>query len=346
MPAAPSQPMTRLDPSVLGDFAEAPAWTGVGQGWRPLFGRFSDLGFSLEWHDFETEKTLDWARSFHPGSLEVCLNLDGVGEINCAGNRQVLAPRTAAFYFQGHPGLAAIRRPAVRHRFVTIEFSAAFLGQHFGQAREHLHPLVRDILDGRQTASGMHPAQPMSGTLLSLLDSLRHCPVFQPAQGVWFQCKALETAALLLFQPAGGDLFCTRAQRAARERIEQARILLAENLAHPPSLEELARRVGCSSFYLSRQFSAATGMTLQQYLRRLRLERAAELLRTGRCNVTEAALEVGYSSLSHFSTAFHEHFGCCPGLYPTRHRRQGTERRTPGEASRKPTGPDASPGAP
>jgi AraC-like DNA-binding protein len=33
-------------------------------------------------------------------------------------------------------------------------------------------------------------------------------------------------------------------------------------------------------------------------------------------NVTEAALEVGYSSLSHFSSAFREVIGCCPGLYP------------------------------
>ena len=42
----------------------------------------------------------------------------------------------------------------------------------------------------------------------------------------------------------------------------------------------------------------------------------AELLRTGRYNVTEAATEVGYSSLSHFSKAFCETIGCCPVLYP------------------------------
>jgi AraC-like DNA-binding protein len=46
------------------------------------------------------------------------------------------------------------------------------------------------------------------------------------------------------------------------------------------------------------------------------MERAADLLRTGQCNVTEAAMTVGYNSLSHFSAAFHETFGCCPGLYP------------------------------
>ena len=41
-------------------------------------------------------------------------------------------------------------------------------------------------------------------------------------------------------------------------------------------------------------------------------------LRPCKCNVTEAALEVGHSSLSYFSQAFHEMFGCCPGLYPMR----------------------------
>ena len=44
------------------------------------------------------------------------------------------------------------------------------------------------------------------------------------------------------------------------------------------------------------------------------MERAAELLRSGRYNVTEAATEVGYSSLSHFSKAFCETIGCCPVL--------------------------------
>jgi len=57
-------------------------------------------------------------------------------------------------------------------------------------------------------------------------------------------------------------------------------------------------------------------MTIPQYLRKLRMERAAGLLRTGKYNVTEAAMEVGYSSLSHFSQAFCQVMGCCPALYP------------------------------
>ena len=65
-----------------------------------------------------------------------------------------------------------------------------------------------------------------------------------------------------------------------------------------------------------RNFSREVGLTIPQFLRNLRMERAAELLRSGRYNVTEAAMEVGYASLSHFSKAFCETIGCCPALYP------------------------------
>jgi AraC-like DNA-binding protein len=45
------------------------------------------------------------------------------------------------------------------------------------------------------------------------------------------------------------------------------------------------------------------------------MERAGELLLTGRYNVTEVAIEVGYNSLSHFSRAFCQTMGVCPALY-------------------------------
>ena len=134
-------------------------------------------------------------------------------------------------------------------------------------------------------------------------------------QPVWYQCKALELAVTFLVKPEE-EFFCTRQQRLAQERVEQVIFLLQQNLAEPPSLENLGRKIGCSHFYLSRIFSTQTGQTITQYLRQLRLERAAELLKSREYNVTEVALEVGYNSLSHFSAAFQETFGCCPELYP------------------------------
>ena len=79
-------------------------------------------------------------------------------------------------------------------------------------------------------------------------------------------------------------------ERISAERVARAKAILLDNLAEPPSLEELGRRVACSHFYLSRTFTRETGLTISQWLRRARLERAAALLRTRQCNVTEAGL--------------------------------------------------------
>ncbi len=297
-------------------FAEAPAWHSIGDGWRPLFGSFEDLGFSFEFHDFSTFGALDWSRSFHPGGVELCLNLDGIGTLQAQDATVELQPGTTCFYYHGTPPLAARRLAGIRHRFVTVEFSSRYLTTEFREKADFLHPLVKSSVLGTSTTSRFSSVEPMTSSILSLVESLQHCPVFAQAREIWFRSKALEFASHLFFRPAEGELFCTRTQRVGRERVERAKAILRERMQEAPSLEELGRLVGCSPFYLSRLFSQGTGTTIQQYLRRIRLEKAAELLRTGKCNVTEAAMEVGYSSLSHFSTAFREMFGCCPGLYP------------------------------
>ena len=53
-------------------FTEASAWRDVGAGWQPIFGSFRGVGFSFEWHDFQTKREFDWAASFHPGCVELC----------------------------------------------------------------------------------------------------------------------------------------------------------------------------------------------------------------------------------------------------------------------------------
>ena len=149
-----------------------------------------------------------------------------------------------------------------------------------------------------------------------IVASLPEPPVPKAARILWYQSKAIELMAHFLFEPKDPEMFCMRQKRVARDRVERTQDLLVRDLANPPSLEMLGQEVGCSPFYLSRIFSREVGQTIPQFLRNARMERAAELLRSGRYNVTEAATEVGYSSLSHFSKAFCETIGCCPVLYP------------------------------
>lgn len=296
-------------------FTELPAWREVGAGWRHLHGSIFGDGVSFEWHDFKTRGEFDWGKSFHPGSIEVCLNLEGNGKVGLSRSEIAFAPLTAGFYRRGDEPLQAAREANQRHRFLTVEMSFAFLRQNLGEYVPSLHPLVRDVVSGRSNSSSAGLVTRLTSRQQQLLSGLREAPVLALAQAVWYRAKAMEVAAEMFFV-APEELFCQRQRRLSSERTEKVVALLCGNLAAPPTLEEIGRQVGCSPFHLSRTFSAATGMTIPQYLRQLRMDRAAELLKSGKFNVTEAALEVGYSSLSHFSHAFHETFGCCPGLYP------------------------------
>ena len=300
-------------------FTERPAWTAIGEGWRHLHGSVRGAGVSFEWHDFKSHTEFDWGKSFHPGSVEVCLNLAGNGSVAFNGQEVAFAPLTVGFYRRGEQPLRAARRAEQRHQFLTVEMSFDFLRRHLGDFAPSLHPLVREVVAGQSEKSAVVTPTRLTSRQQQLLASLRDAPVLEAAQKLWYQTKALELAAELFFlAPGERELFCQRQQRLSAERVEKVIGLLRQSLESPPNLEEIGRAVGCSPFHLSRTFSAATGMTIPQYLRQLRMERAAELLRSGKFNVTEAALEVGYASLSHFSQAFHETFGCCPGLYPLR----------------------------
>ncbi len=296
-------------------FTEANAWRDVGVGWQPLFGSFRGVGYSIEWHDFQAKREFDWAASFHPGCVELCLNLEGHGFVEGGGARTEFSPNTVGFYHRTDEPLIARRAANERHQFLTVEYSCPFLAKHLADAQATLHPLVRAAMSGSARGQVTGNTVRLTSQQLQLISTLRQPPIYTAAQPVWYQCKALELAVTFLVKPEE-EFFCTRQQRLAQERVEQVMALLKQNLAEPPPLEELGKKIGCSHFYLSRIFSAQTGQTITQYLRQLRMEKAAELLKSREYNVTEVALEVGYNSLSHFSAAFQETFGCCPGLYP------------------------------
>jgi len=292
-------------------------WGGANGTWKPLHGRIARDGFSIEWHDVKVSRDFPWADSFHPQSLEICLNLAGRGVVRHGGETLEILPRSVSFYSVGDTPLVASREPdSGRHEFITVELGMENLKAIAGDHLPHLHPLAGRALRAGRFFTGIGRTRSLFVDQDRWVRELLNPPVAQAAEAVWLKARVQEIVAVCLF---GSDeskpLFCDVQKSQARSRVERAIAVLRESLAEPPNLPELGKRVGCSHYYLSRTFSKETGLTIQQYLRRLRMERAAELLSEGRHNVTEAAIEVGYNSMSHFSQAFCQEMGVCPALY-------------------------------
>jgi AraC-like DNA-binding protein len=74
----------------------------------------------------------------------------------------------------------------------------------------------------------------------------------------------------------------------------------------------VARAVNASATYLSKRFKEATGMTFIDYLGRIRVEKAKNLLRNPNLRVSSIALEVGFQSVSQFNRTFKKVTGRSP----------------------------------
>ncbi|MCI0612505.1 AraC family transcriptional regulator [bacterium] len=94
------------------------------------------------------------------------------------------------------------------------------------------------------------------------------------------------------------------------EKAEAARAFLASHLSEQVTLNEIAREVAVSPFNFARIFQQQTGLSVHRYLTLLRLRVSLERLSDG--DLTKLALDLGFSSHSHFTDVFRREFGKTP----------------------------------
>lgn len=103
-----------------------------------------------------------------------------------------------------------------------------------------------------------------------------------------------------------------------RRLAERAVGSLAQRWMEPMRLAELAADLGCRPYQLSRVFRRVTGRTLHTHREHLRLSRALLELESRRGDLASLALDLGYSSHSHFTAAFRRALGCPPSAWAQR----------------------------
>jgi AraC family transcriptional regulator len=99
---------------------------------------------------------------------------------------------------------------------------------------------------------------------------------------------------------------------ADRDKIFKAREVLLEHIGEPITIKELSRKVAMNECYLKKGFKELFGTTIFDFYQSQRMEHARYLLYEKGLSVTDVSLMLGYSSISHFSTAFKKHTGLKP----------------------------------
>ena len=122
--------------------------------------------------------------------------------------------------------------------------------------------------------------------------------------------EALVSVVLFEYEKAGAN-----EKRGRKDVISDVLAYIHENYKRNITLAEIAKKVYLSPGYVSKCFHKSTNMTLQEYIKRLRMDYAAGLLVHTASDVTEICMEVGFSSLPSFSAEFKKIYGASPLTY-------------------------------
>lgn len=117
------------------------------------------------------------------------------------------------------------------------------------------------------------------------------------------------------------DAVPMRGTTRGNERVLDALNFLEQNFATSISLADAARAAGLSPSRFCAVFKQETGTTFSRVLQRIRVDRAALLLRRGNASMGEIALRCGFSDQSYFIRVFRRERGCTPGQFRRGHAR-------------------------
>ena len=184
----------------------------------------------------------------------------------------------------------------------TIDHLPNQEGELFGEMLNELVNPSNHYVEG--------PSFIMTPEMQTIVDSLFNIQYEGKTKMMFFRSQI--TTLLSHFFGQLAVLKTERIKTHEREKLNQARDILLENIDNPPSLNEISKEIGLNTFKLKKEFKAFFGVPVFKYLQNERLSLAHNLIRNQEMTVQESAWHVGYDSLSSFSNAFEKKFGYRP----------------------------------
>ena len=198
---------------------------------------------------------------------------------------------------------------------VSFKFSPNQLSQ-FVKPRKGNTVLTEDILNFEHSSS-FTKILPLCGKTRMVLEGVLNHTYSDTLENIYINAQ---TQMLLLY-----SLDCMLGEKEIdvvnckflaneldREKIIKAREILLQHIGEPITIKELSRKVAINECYLKKGFKELFGTTVFDFYQSQRMEHAKYLLYEKGLSVTEVSMLLGYSSISHFSTAFKKHTGLKP----------------------------------
>lgn len=203
-----------------------------------------------------------------------------------------------------------------RLRGVLIVCDRHHLIEHYRLNVSRLAPPYQPIFLSHEGAPDILKL-PLSPIGLHLIDQILTCKYPEPLRGIFTGAKTVEFLCNVVAQlnsVAGHAAPRPSATRQKSLAIQAAAEIYRREIGQPPTIEQLALRVGLNRNELTGGFRETFGVTPHVFARTRRMERAQELLHSGTLTISEIARRVGYEGYSGFSRAYQAHYGRAPTI--------------------------------
>lgn len=195
---------------------------------------------------------------------------------------------------------------------VSILISIKKLHTLFSAEANYIDFLTEDNRDKK-----FYKEAKVSPAMAVILTQILNFNLHPSVKKIYLKGKAYELIGLYFNRPAEADIeqcpFLDDEDNV--KKIKLAKSIILQRMTEPPTLQELADEVGLSLKKLKEGFKEIYGDTVFSFLFDYKMDYARKLLEKGQHNVNEVGLSIGYSTASHFISAFKKKFGTTPKKY-------------------------------
>lgn len=195
---------------------------------------------------------------------------------------------------------------------VSVQVSIKKFHGLFSQEADYITFLSDDNKDKKYYKDGK-----ISPSMAIVLNQLINYNLNSSVKNLYFKGKTLELLSLYFNRNEDADIeqcpFLVDETNVIK--IRKAKDIIIARMAEPPTLQELSEEIGLSLKKLKEGFKQIYGDSVFSFLLDYKMEVARKLLEAGNHNVNEVGLKVGYSTSSHFISAFKKKYGTTPKKY-------------------------------
>ena len=182
----------------------------------------------------------------------------------------------------------------------------------FSKEADYIH-----FLSGENKNKKYYAQEMITPAIAVILSQIVNFNLHPSVQDLYLRAKVYELMSLYFNKNVDGDLencpFLVDEDNV--RRIRRAKEIIIAQMAEPPTLSELSEEIGLPLKKLKEGFKQIYGEPVYGFLLEYKMDYARKMLESGRYNVNEVGHRVGYSTASHFISAFKKKYGTTPKKY-------------------------------